>query len=1285
MALDTQNVSISFQEGIDTKADPKQLMGKLTRLENGVLTSPLQVKKRNGYAALANDIEGGTSVAVGKALSTFQSELTLFDGSTIYSRSLSTSRWSNKGFATSLKLSSYPVVRNSYAQTTPDAAYHSTGISVFTWEDSRGGARYSVYDSTTKQSIVQDVTLGSNTFRPKPIVVGNFVVIFFGDSATNKIKYTYVAVSSPSVLGTVTDFVTDLNAANANFDATAFSGQAFVAYNNQDLGGGITVKAMDATTTPLPAYVVTGESASGAVNVFGDSSNSQIWVSYYNGTAVKASALNFALSASVLAPTVVETVASVRGVCGIAASGTATLYYEISAAASYNNLIRQNTITNAGAVGAASVYLRSVGLASKPFKYGASTYLGIAYQSALQPTYFFADSLGRIVAKVSQNTGGGLTAKSCVPETVQISTDVYGFGFLQKDLLTTISGAVYSQTGVMAGQLDFASSTAYGHAELCNNLHLTGGMLAMYDGASVVEHGFHVYPENLSVSTGYVGGALAPGQYQYSALYEWKDNQGNAHRSAPSVAQTVNLNTNATAQTVIGNTTSGAGTIQGVPINIANKLAPGMLVTGNGIPGSTYVVYALNLGGGLCGVVITNNVTVTQTGAQFTFAPQSVFSVTLTLGSPTVTTIDGSFMGAGGASQPAYYGDYVQGSNQWVVRNSAGLVAGQTLIQQTQSTTSPWASGVGATILAISGNTVTLDTTPLFTASNIVTRVATSASGVSVNGSPVITGINATQIAFFYVGQLVSGTNSPGHTTVSAVGASSITLSANASSSGACTITPDAPSNFAIYSIGQAVSGTGIPANTTITGITASTLTLSNTATASGTAVMMTSVSLYINSITVPTLRLTAKTKSPVTIKLFRTQGNLTNFYLISSVTAPTFNDTTIDSVTFTDGTPDASIIGNEILYTTGGVVENIAPPAPMQLGTYEDRMILIPSETPLTLWHSKPILSNAPVEFSDLFTIRINERGGDPTCTFEMDGKLIIFKAADIFYTAGDGPNSAGTGGSFPEPQRINVDAGCTNARSLVLIPDGLMFQSKKGFYLLDRGLNAQYIGMGVEAYNSETVTSATLISSTNQVRFTLASGICLVYDYFFKQWCTFTNHSAVDATVFRNNFCYLNSTGTVMQETPGSYTDNGSFIKLRAVTGWLSFAGLQAFQRVRRLFLLGEYKSAHQLYVQLAYDFNSAFTFSKLIDVTGTIGPSTYGSDATYGASAVYGGAFPNLIDDMHLSQQKCTSMQISIEDIQSTAFGEGLSLSALSFEVGMKKGHAKLPAAQKVGVSR
>lgn len=363
------------------------------------------------------------------------------------------------------------------------------------------------------------------------------------------------------------------------------------------------------------------------------------------------------------------------------------------------------------------------------------------------------------------------------------------------------------------------------------------------------------------------------------------------------------------------------------------------------------------------------------------------------------------------------------------------------------------------------------------------------------------------------------------------------------------------------------------------------------------------------------------------------------------------------------DTVSDAVQAGGDILYTQGGEVENIAVPAVSAITTFRSRLIAFTSEVTTSFWYSKEVVPSFPVEFSDIFTQSIDELGGPIVSGIQMDDKLIIFKSKNIFYMTGAGPSPAGTNNDFSTPLLINSDVGCTDKNSVILMPNGVMFKSSKGIYLIDRSLSVSYVGADVETYNSIAVTSATLMKAQNQVRFTLASGaVTLVYDYYFQQWSVFSNISAVDSCIFEGNHTYLKSDGTVMEETPGLYLDDTSQIPLSGRTSWLSFAGIQGFQRIYKALFLGQQKGDHSLLISVAYDFDSTFVQTDTIDAT-AISPTVY-----------QWRIFP--------VRQKCEAIQFSFVDSQIAPFNEGFSISDLTLEVGVKTGADKLPASQSFG---
>lgn len=436
-------------------------------------------------------------------------------------------------------------------------------------------------------------------------------------------------------------------------------------------------------------------------------------------------------------------------------------------------------------------------------------------------------------------------------------------------------------------------------------------------------------------------------------------------------------------------------------------------------------------------------------------------------------------------------------------------------------------------------------------------------------------------------------------------------------------------------------------------------------------------------SVNIPTLRVTAKQgmRSAVNVTLYRTAPSLaTNiYYKVSSITSPTLNDTTVDSVQITDTSPDASIVGNQLLYTNGGVVTDSGAPAPVSMTNFKNRLFIINSEDRNSLWFSKQTLENTPVEMSDSFTFFVDPRFGPMTALAVMDDKLIIFKSNAIFYMVGEGPDNTGANNDFSEAVFITSIVGTTNQRSIVLSQLGLMFQSNKGIWLLGRDLNVSYIGAAVEQYNSNNVTSAQVVPNTTQIRFTLDSGVALVYDYFFQQWAVFTNHNAAGATIFNNLFTFISPTGLILQENPGVFSDNGNPVLQSFILSWLSLAGLQGYERIYALYFLGNYLSPHMLNVSMAYDYNINATQQVSITPTSLYNVN-YGNDPLYGATQFYGGNYPKLQYRINPTQQKCQALQITFQeqlDTTTPTFGGGLSLEAIAILIGRKSDHPRLPA--------
>jgi hypothetical protein len=1004
LALNKQPIAINFSRGVQTKTDPYQVpVGNFLALKNSIFDVEGRLTKRNGYpllSTLPNALQTNITTLNGNLLAT---------GSNLYALSTSTNSWLNQGVIQPVHLSTLPLVRVSTSQSAPDAAVSSTGLTCLAYTEG-STSYYQVTDSVTGQQIVPRTTISTNSACPRVFLLNRYFIVTFTAvvSAANHLQYIAIPIANPSNPGVATDISTSLTTLNAGYDGYVANNSLYLGWS--DTGTVIKLAYLSSTLVLSSAVVIPSHTATLlSVTVDTSASTAIVWVTFWDSVSNNGytAAYNQILG-SVLAVTQVITTTVINEITSVAINSVLNLFYENQNTYSYtpnakSDFISKLTVTQAGTVSSTSVVLRSVGLASKPFiDTSGVVYMIATYGETNQPTYFLIDSNGSIYMRLAYSNGGGYQSNQVLPSVSNVD-GTYLVPYLIKDFLATVNkgtglptgtpvNGIYTQTGVNLAKFTINSSQQY-TSEIASALHLTGGQLWMYDGVKPVEHGFQVWPENIAVTTATGSGGLTAQIYNYVFTYEWTDNQGNLHRSAPSI-----------------------------PVSI------------------------------------------------------------------TTTT----------------------------------------------------------------------------------------------------------------------------------------------------------------------------PSST--------------------------------NTIKVPTLRLTYKiAPNPIRIVGYRWSVAQQTYYQFTSITSPVVNDTTIDSVTIVDAAADSAILGQTLLYTTGGTVENIAAPASIDSALFKNRLFLIDAEDPNLLWFSKEVIQTTPVEMSDLFTLYVAPTTGSQGSTgpmaalSAMDDKLIIFKRQALYYLVGNGPNNTGGDNDFTDPVYIQSSVGSDNPDSIVLTPAGIMFQSpNKGIWLLDRKLGTSYIGSPVEQFNSNIVKSAEVIPGTNQVRFILDNGITLMYDYFYQQWGTFSNLSAISATIYQEKHTYLNQYGEVYQEKAGTYLDGTSPVLLSFTTSWISLAGLQGYERLYFGYLLGTYYTPFKLNIQLGYDYNSNPTQSIL--VTPDNYSPNYGGDPLYGSGTPFGGPGNVFESRIFPSQQKCESFQLIVTEVYDPTYGQaagaGLSLSGLNLITGVKKGYRTQSAKRSFG---
>jgi hypothetical protein len=201
-------------------------------------------------------------------------------------------------------------------------------------------------------------------------------------------------------------------------------------------------------------------------------------------------------------------------------------------------------------------------------------------------------------------------------------------------------------------------------------------------------------------------------------------------------------------------------------------------------------------------------------------------------------------------------------------------------------------------------------------------------------------------------------------------------------------------------------------------------------------------------------------------------------------------------------------------LYTTGGVLDNVAPPGCKAMCVHQNRLVIGGADDATVVWFTKELSPTDAPGFNDTLTLTI-ESGGAVTGLASMNSNLFIFKENDIYVVAGTMPDATGQSSSLSEPTRLPSGIGCTDPRSVLTTPIGIFFRSPRSIELLTPDLQIRPIGDKVKQ-RLETypfVTSVSHNPATEEVYFvcqtnrvsrvvTGSAFTVLVYSYMSNSW---------------------------------------------------------------------------------------------------------------------------------------------------------------------------------------
>ena len=417
-----------------------------------------------------------------------------------------------------------------------------------------------------------------------------------------------------------------------------------------------------------------------------------------------------------------------------------------------------------------------------------------------------------------------------------------------------------------------------------------------------------------------------------------------------------------------------------------------------------------------------------------------------------------------------------------------------------------------------------------------------------------------------------------------------------------------------------------------------------------------------------------APTQKPGARLLFyRTKGSSTDTSMYLAVTS---SGASISS--------DTDLDDGEQLYTAGGVLPNTPAPSCRHVSTFQKRLVLSGCGDGSRVHWSKVTTPGYGVEFSS----------GDPTHqtvvpvalgravgTEELDDRLIILCENGVGLSGGAGPAATGTQGQYSDPATIITEVGCSwdSPKSIIRGPEGVWFRSPFGMRLVSRSGGLGMVGEKQAGSEVDSLVSGTVVAvagdAKQQIRFYQSSGTVLIWDYQWRQWTRFTGHANVDAVYADDRYYHLSNYATT---TPlMRYTDETVYADVSDAgtasteftgyieTGWLSFAGIQGFQRVYRLKILGKIRGwtsgQHVITGAFGYDFDVTSPPTTETFTTGNLTPQANGLVQV----------------EHHFAKQKCESLKIGISFKPKAGDLGRLRLTDLTLQVGVKSSYYKTPA--------
>jgi len=571
MALQKHPISWPLTGGLDTKKAPLVVQpGSFLRLDNVVQERQGEWRRRNGWTQVSADTMPETAPYTVGALGDAGFFLNGQGGLSVYSPSQASSRWSGQSVVQPPQdVKRTPGASSSSLQT----ALATNGTLAAVWTQGPSTDAISVIDLTTNTvTLTFSVTsAGANVVRGAATASK---LCFFTPSSGSMLAYV-VDVATGALTGPTT-IATGLwtTSTPTGHDARWYGGNTITIVAQASSGGDTRFMEWNPSTASMVVNVALGTASNYALSLLDEPDGSGTrFVAASSTTQIKV--LRVSSAGSVLTTDIAE------GIAAFAATGVAFnngVDWSLIYANTSGGNLRMNS-KSGGILGTATDFqLASVWTGSTatidsnawrdPSVYGWSFLLGLHSRSASDPQDSWVEMLmppavngiGQPIAVMESLAAGGMPALAVGNQfqVVRPSARHFIMGLPVQVIYEDNAGTIVRHYSVDVFQKTYLTSADDASDKMGrpvpyrSTAFVPGGQLSFYDGGTLTPLGTRYPPRAPTVTPSTAAGNLTPAsQYEYVAVVEQIDADGNMWRSPPSIPVLVTMGATDNTNTVV--------------------------------------------------------------------------------------------------------------------------------------------------------------------------------------------------------------------------------------------------------------------------------------------------------------------------------------------------------------------------------------------------------------------------------------------------------------------------------------------------------------------------------------------------------------------------------------------------------------------------------------------------------------------------------------------------------------------------------------------------------------